>query len=66
MKLPPVRPLPWLICAALAVGAYILRFHLYGYSFSALVCCCLMALRKRTMGAFWRLGQSRPPPDHDR
>ena len=44
MKLPPVRPLPWLICAALAVGAYILRFHLYGYSFSALVCCCLMAL----------------------
>ena len=44
MRLPPLRPLPWLICAVMAVGAYILRFHLYGYSFSALVCCCLIGL----------------------
>lgn len=39
-----LRPLPWLICLALAVFAYILRFHLLGYSFSALVCLCLMGV----------------------
>lgn len=39
-----LRPLPWLICLGLAVFAYILRFHLLGYSFSALVCLCLMGV----------------------
>lgn len=39
-----LRPLPWLICLALAVFAYILRFHLLGYSFSALVCLCLLGI----------------------
>lgn len=38
------RPLPWLICAGLAVAAIILRFVLWGYSFSALVCCCLIGI----------------------
>lgn len=38
------RPLPWLICAVLAVAAIILRFVLWGYSFSALVCCCLIGI----------------------
>lgn len=38
------RPLPWLICAGLAVAAFILRFVLWGYSFSALVCCCLIGI----------------------
>lgn len=38
------RPLPWLICAVLAVAAFILRFVLWGYSFSALVCCCLIGI----------------------
>ncbi len=36
--------LPWLICGALAVFAYVLKFCLPGYSFSALVCCCLIAI----------------------
>ncbi len=44
MKQLILRPLPWLVCLALAVAAYILRFHLYGYSFSAMVCCGLIAL----------------------
>jgi len=38
------RPFPWLVCAILALAAYILRFQLLGYSFSALVCCCLIGL----------------------
>ena len=38
------RPLPWLVCAGLAVAAFILRFVLWGYSFSALVCCCLIGI----------------------
>lgn len=38
------RPLPWLICAVLAVAAFVLRFVLWGYSFSALVCCCLIGI----------------------
>ena len=33
-----------ILCLLLAVGAYILRFVLWGYSFSALVCCCLIAI----------------------
>ena len=39
-----IRPLPWILCAVLAVAAYVLRFMLLGYSFSALVCCCLIAI----------------------
>lgn len=39
-----LRPMPWLVCLALAVFAYILRFHLLGYSFSALVCLCLIGI----------------------
>ena len=40
---------PWRIaalvgCAVLAVAAFILRFCLPGYSFSALVCLCLIAI----------------------
>lgn len=38
------RPLPWLVCALLALAAFVLRFLLPGYSFSALVCCCLMGI----------------------
>lgn len=38
------RLLPWLACAVLAVAAFILRFVLLGYSFSALVCCCLLGI----------------------
>ena len=38
------RPLPWLVCALLAAAAWVLKFLLLGYSFSALVCCCLIAL----------------------
>lgn len=38
------RPLPWLVCALLALEAYILRFQLWGYSFSALVCLCLLGI----------------------
>ena len=40
----PLRILLWILCGILAVGAYILRYVLWGYSFSALVCCCLIAL----------------------
>ena len=40
----PLRILLWGLCGILAVGAYILRFHLWGYSFSALVCCLLIGL----------------------
>ena len=40
----PLRIALLAFCAVLAVGAYILRFHLWGYSFSALVCCCLIAI----------------------
>ena len=38
------RPLPWLVCGILAVLAFYLKFCLPGYSFSALVCCCLIAI----------------------
>ena len=40
----PLRVVLWILCGILAVGAYILRYVLWGYSFSALVCCCLIAL----------------------
>lgn len=36
--------LPWLLAGVLLAAAYILRFHLWGYSFSALVCCCLAGI----------------------
>ena len=38
------RPLPMALSGLLLASAYILRFHMYGYSFSALVCCLLAAL----------------------
>ncbi len=38
------RPLAWLVCALLALAAFVLRFLLPGYSFSALVCCCLIGI----------------------
>ena len=39
-----MKLLPWLVCAVLGVLAFFLKFVLPGYSFSALVCCCLIAL----------------------
>ena len=39
-----MKLLPWIVCAVLAVLAFFLKFCLPGYSFSALVCCCLIAL----------------------
>jgi len=39
-----LRPLPWLVCVGLAAAAFVLRFLLPGYSFSALVCCCLIGI----------------------
>ena len=36
--------LPWGIIALLILAAFILRFVLWGYSFSALVCCCLAGI----------------------
>ena len=36
--------LPWLVCGVLAVMAFFLKFVLPGYSFSALVCICLIAI----------------------
>lgn len=44
MKNRKIRPLPLALSGLLLASAYILRFHMYGYSFSALVCCCLAAL----------------------
>lgn len=44
MKKTKLRPLPLSLSGLLLASAYILRFHMYGYSFSALVCCCLAAL----------------------
>lgn len=38
------RLLPWLVCAILALAAFVLRFLLLGYSFSALVCLCLLGI----------------------
>ena len=39
-----MKLLPWLLCAALGVLAFFLKFVLPGYSFSALVCLILIAL----------------------
>ncbi len=39
-----LRPLPLLVCGLLAVLAFVLKFILPGYSFSALVCCCLIGI----------------------
>ena len=36
--------LPWLLCAVLALAAIFLKFFAQGYSFSALVCCFLIAI----------------------
>ncbi len=38
------RLLPWLVCVILALAAFVLRFLLLGYSFSALVCLCLLGI----------------------
>ena len=38
------RPLPWSLAAFLLASAYIARFHLLGYSFTALVCCVLAGI----------------------
>lgn len=38
------RPLPWLLILLLGIAAYILKFRLWGYSFSALVCCFLIGI----------------------
>ena len=40
----PLRIFLLAVCVLLGIGAYILRFVLWGYSFSALVCCCLIAI----------------------
>lgn len=39
-----IRPLPWFLCGVLAAMAFVLRFMLLGYSFSALVCCGLIGI----------------------
>ena len=39
-----IRLIIWLICAALAGLAFVLKFCVPGYSFSALVCLCLIAI----------------------
>ena len=36
--------LPWILCPPLALLAYFLKFCIPGYSFSALVCLCLVAI----------------------
>jgi len=38
------RILPWVLCPPLALLAYFLKFVIPGYSFSALVCCILIAI----------------------
>ena len=39
-----IRPLPLFFCGILALLAFFLKFVVPGYSFSALVCCCLIAI----------------------
>lgn len=39
-----IRPLPWILCAVLAILAYFCKFVFWGYSFSALVCCAVIAV----------------------
>ena len=43
LKIPKI-PLPWLLCGLLAVFAYVLKFCLPGYGFSALVCLGLIGV----------------------
>ena len=43
LKIPKI-PLPWLLCGLLAVFAYVLKFCLPGYGFSALVCLGLIGI----------------------
>ena len=43
LKIPKI-PLPWLLCGLLAVFAYVLKFCLPGYGFSALVCLGLIGM----------------------
>ena len=43
-KIKNFRLVPWLICGALAAMAFVLRFMLLGYSFSALVCCGIIGI----------------------
>lgn len=56
--------IPWLCCAALGVLAFVFRFLLAGYSFSALVCCGIIALiafytlLPAVRGGFPRLGRA--------
>lgn len=40
----PIRPLPWVCCGILGAGAFVLKFLLPGYGFSALVCCCIIGI----------------------
>ncbi len=42
--MPHLRIFAWIACAVLGVLAFFLKFCLPGYSFSALVCLCLIAL----------------------
>ena len=39
-----LRLLPWLCCGVLACAAFVFKFVLPGYSFSALVCCGMIAV----------------------
>ena len=39
-----LRLLPWLCCGVLAAAAFVFNFLLAGYSFSAMVCCGLIAV----------------------
>ncbi len=39
-----MKLIPWVICAVLSVLAFFLKFCVPGYSFSALVCLCLIAI----------------------
>ena len=39
-----IQPLPWILCAVLAILAYFCKFVFWGYSFSALVCCAVIAV----------------------
>ena len=43
-KFKNIRPVPWLICFILAILAYFCKFVFWGYSFSALVCCAVIAV----------------------
>lgn len=43
-KVKNIRPVPWLICGFLAILAYLCKFVFWGYSFSALVCCAVIAV----------------------